>query len=146
MNSIIKTTTGTGVSGNSGDGDLAIYGKINWPWDIAAAPDGSIYFTDRLNENIRKVDPDGIITKVNAPFYGVYGLNVSSDGSLYYVSRNIGRIYRVSPDGSVSIFRENVVAMDVAVGQDGSVFYTDSNSHQVKRIGTDGVNTGFLPE
>ncbi|HEU0037020.1 MAG TPA: hypothetical protein VFQ53_40695 [Kofleriaceae bacterium] len=61
---IMTTIAGTGVAGYAGDDGPATQAQINRPVDVAAAPDGSIYFTDVYNSCVRKIDPAGIITRV----------------------------------------------------------------------------------
>ena len=59
---IISTIAGTGEAGYSGDGGPATEAQVNNPVDVAAAEDGTIYFTDVLNSCVRKIDPDGIVS------------------------------------------------------------------------------------
>jgi sugar lactone lactonase YvrE len=61
---VVTTIAGTGTSGYSGDNGPGIEAKINRPVDVAAGPDGTIYFTDVYNNCVRKVDPSGIISTV----------------------------------------------------------------------------------
>ncbi len=55
---------GTGESGDSGDGGLAINAELNKPRGVFIAPSGDIYIADTGNHRIRKVSSDGIITTV----------------------------------------------------------------------------------
>ena len=73
---IITTLAGTGVSGYSGDGDLAINAKFKYPRRIAVDSEGSVYIADSFNHRIRRVDTSGIITTVAGT--GVSGF--SGDG------------------------------------------------------------------
>lgn len=61
---IVNTIAGTGVAGYSGEGGPATTAQINFPVDVAAAPDGSVYFADFDNSCIRKIDPAGLIFTV----------------------------------------------------------------------------------
>ena len=60
----ISTFAGTGQRGYSGDGALAINAKLNWPDGIAIDAADVLYFTDSQNNMVRKITPDGMITKV----------------------------------------------------------------------------------
>jgi trimeric autotransporter adhesin len=60
----ISTYTGTGAAGYSGDGGPATNAKFSYPYAIALDHKGNLYFTDRDNNNIRKIDAAGIITTV----------------------------------------------------------------------------------
>jgi sugar lactone lactonase YvrE len=54
----------TGKLGYSGDGGLATEARIWFPSHVATDAQGNLFFTDRFNHCIRKVDPSGIITTV----------------------------------------------------------------------------------
>ena len=94
---------GNGEYGFSGDGGPAVVARLDFPYDIAVGPDGSVYFTDSENMRVRRVGTDGIITTVAgngsafplgdggpATAAGIewpYGLDVGADGSLYVADR-----------------------------------------------------------
>jgi hypothetical protein len=61
---VITTIAGTGVRGYSGDGGPATAAQINRPIDVAIAADDTVYFTDTMNNCIRKVDTAGTISRV----------------------------------------------------------------------------------
>jgi hypothetical protein len=52
---------GVKQAGYSGDGGPAIDAQLNFPVDLAFAPDGTLYFSDVYNHCIRAIDPDGSI-------------------------------------------------------------------------------------
>ena len=51
----ISTIAGTGTAGFSGDGGAAASAELNQPRDVVLDSDGNIYFSDRLNNRIRKL-------------------------------------------------------------------------------------------
>ncbi|OJJ19189.1 hypothetical protein BKI52_20470 [marine bacterium AO1-C] len=62
---IITTIAGTGARGYSGDGGPATSAQLNSPTGIALDSKGNVYFSDRRNSRIRKIDANtGIITTV----------------------------------------------------------------------------------
>jgi len=116
---IISTIAGTGEQGVLGDGGLAIEAKIDWPHGLALGSDGSIYFSDRNNSLVRKVSPDGIMSRVagtegQAGFAGdgglateallnmPYNITLSADDVLYIADQANMRIRRVTPDGIIT--------------------------------------------
>ncbi len=60
--STITTVAGTGASGFSGDGGLAINAQIAFPRSIYVDSAGNIYITDRFNHRLRRVNANGVIT------------------------------------------------------------------------------------
>ena len=63
-NGIIHGVAGTGKPGFSGDHGLASEAQLNSPHSMVFDLEGNLYFTDRLNNRIRKIDKNGIITTV----------------------------------------------------------------------------------
>ncbi len=115
---IITTVAGTGTSGYSGDGGFADQASLRNPMGVALGSDGSLYIADSMNNRIRRIAPDGIITTVagtgtsgysgdggfadQAEFYTPQGIAFDSDGSLYITDVNNNRIRRVTPDGIIT--------------------------------------------
>ena len=119
---IINTVAGTGaaiVVGNGGDGGPALQAQMRQPIGIAVGPDGSVYFTESLIPNVRRVGPDGII----ATFAGRSGASgFAGDGGLAtqaLLSRPTG----------------------IAVASDGSLYIADTANQRIRRVGPDGIIT-----
>ncbi len=114
---IITTVVGNGYRGYSGDNGPATAARLNHPYGVAVAPDGSLYIADSWNNRIRRVDPAGIImTVAGNGNYGYSGDNgpatsaalrepsgvaVAPDGSLYIADTANSRIRRVDPAGII---------------------------------------------
>jgi DNA-binding beta-propeller fold protein YncE len=80
---IITTIAGNGFKGFDGDGGPASQASLNEPYGLAIDRDGTVYFADRLNRRVRKVDGrTGIISTVagtgSSQFSGDGGLAVSA--------------------------------------------------------------------
>ena len=52
----ITTVAGDGTKGFSGDGGPATKARLNEPYGVVARPAGNLYFADRLNRRVRRVD------------------------------------------------------------------------------------------
>ncbi|MFN7926413.1 MAG: SMP-30/gluconolactonase/LRE family protein [Blastocatellia bacterium] len=61
---VITTYAGTGIGGYTGDGGQATIARIDTPIGIAVDRSGNVYFSDSLNDAVRKVDTTGKITTV----------------------------------------------------------------------------------
>jgi sugar lactone lactonase YvrE len=55
---------GTGVAGYGGDSGPAIQAQLKSPYRLAFDKEGNLYFSDRDNNRIRKIDPHGIISTI----------------------------------------------------------------------------------
>jgi sugar lactone lactonase YvrE len=61
----IVTIAGEGRAGFSGDGGPAIQARLDEPYGIVVGPGGDLFFADRLNRRVRRVDGrTGIISTV----------------------------------------------------------------------------------
>ncbi len=112
----ITTIAGVGIAGYDGDGGPATNAALNSPEDVAVDAAGNVYIADSLNNRIRKIDTNGIITTVagngiarytgegQATDVGVQdpsGVAVDSAGNIYIAENASHRIRRVS-GGTIS--------------------------------------------
>ena len=63
-NGIITSYAGNGKPGYTGDGGPAVEANIKTPFRMVIDKKGSLYFSDRDNNRIRKIDKNGIITTI----------------------------------------------------------------------------------
>ena len=126
---IIDTVAGNGTEGYSGDGGPATDASLNGPYGIAAAADGRLYIADQLNNRIRRVGLDGLITTVagngqagfsgdggpatDASLNSPYGIAVAADGRLYIADSWNHRIRRVGLDGVITTVAGNGMSWDI---------------------------------
>jgi YD repeat-containing protein len=80
---IISTIAGNHIYGTyTGDNGPATNAGLYYPWGISVDRSGNIYFADKFNQVIRKIDPWGIITTITGNGFiggGIYG-GYSGDG------------------------------------------------------------------
>lgn len=113
----ISTFAGNGSNLSSGDGGPATMAGVGNPRGLSVGSDGSLYLLDGYNYSVRRIGPDGIITRVAGngaygfggdngpatratlnPTGGNFsGLAVSPDGSLYIADSNNCRVRKVAP-------------------------------------------------
>ena len=60
----IIPVAGTGSAGYGGDGGPATQAQLKSPYRMVFDKEGNLYFSDRDNNRIRKIDPQGIISTV----------------------------------------------------------------------------------
>jgi RHS repeat-associated protein/uncharacterized repeat protein (TIGR01451 family) len=117
---IFRRVAGLALEGFSGDGGPARDAQISVATRFALAADGSVYLSDMLNQRIRRIDPNGIITTIAGTgaigFSGDGGpalqaqLNypgdivAAPDGNVYFIDQDNNRVRRIAPDGTISTY------------------------------------------
>ena len=114
-NGTISTIAGNNDFLYSGDGDLAINASID-PQGLAIDATGNIYIADRINNRIRKVGLDGIIS------------TVAGDGGQDF-----------SGDGGLAVNASLAQPFGVAVDTAGNLFITDSLNDRIRRVSSNGI-------
>ena len=114
---------GNSRAGFSGDGGPAVNAQLNGPQGIALDSAGNIYIADSLNNRVRMVNPQGIIStfagngQVSVPgFWGDSGpatdanihlpvaLAVDSSNNVYIAASADNTVRIVTTDGIINIF------------------------------------------
>lgn len=104
--------------------------RVNRPHGLSYANDGSLYFADRGNHQVRVLRPDGTVATVagsgkagfadgpagTAQFNEPIAVAVERTGAIYVADRNNHRIRKITPDGRV-----------VTLAGDGQAGYTDGS-------------------
>jgi len=120
---IITTVVGNGSQGYSGDGEAATEAMLNYSSGVTVDSSGNIYLVDTMNNRIRKVDSNGIITTVagngsqgysgdggpatEAKFSGASSIAVEASGNLYIADMNNYRIRKVDASGIITTVAGN---------------------------------------
>ncbi len=89
--------------------------RVDYPYGVAAAPDGTLYVSQRLRHRVIRLDPDGQVTPVAG------------------CGRSGGR-----GDGGPALDAELDNPCGLAVGRDGTLYIADSFTNRVRRVGPDG--------
>jgi hypothetical protein len=112
VNGIITTVAGNGGRGYSGDGGAATSAMLNLPTDVVMDPFGNLFIADWLNNCVRKVGTNGVITTVagngtsgysgdggaatNASLDLTGGVESDTSGNLLIADTHNNRIRKVS--------------------------------------------------
>jgi RHS repeat-associated protein len=165
---IIRTIAGNGTAGFSGDGGPATQASLNLPVDLALLADGTVYISDLVNNRIRRVGTDGIITTVAGGGAGTgdgipamqamlrldtgCDMALAPDGAVYFTERIFHRVRRLGTDGILTTVAGNGTAgfsgdggpatqgqlntpFGLGVARDGSLYIGDSLNHRIRRVG-----------
>jgi hypothetical protein len=114
----ISSPIGCGLYLSSGDGGSAVASEMHTPVDVAVDAQGDVYFSDSLNNRVRRISPSGVVTTVAgdgsygfsgdggpataAELWDPQGLAVDAAGNLYIADFYNNRIRKVTPQGIIS--------------------------------------------
>ena len=125
---IITTIAGTGLPGFGGDGGAALKAQF-MATNVAVDGAGNIYIADTINQRIRKIDGNGIISTVagagqqgfsgdggpatSAKLALPQGLSSDSAGNLYFADSGNGRVRKVDTSGTITTVAGNGSAIGI---------------------------------
>ena len=155
---IITTFAGTGVSGYSGDNNLATIAKLNSCTGVAVDGAGNVYIADKNNNVVRKVSTTGIITtfagkdtagysgnggqataaKLNKP----YSVATDAAGNVYIADYGNNVIRVVSTSGIINTYAGNDTAG--YSGDNGDASYASLNGPE--GIAIDGAGNLYIAD
>jgi sugar lactone lactonase YvrE len=118
---VITTIAGTGEPGYSGDGGPAVDALLAGPVGVAVDATGNVYFVDNLNDRIRRIDRQGVITTIAGPG--------PSEGCV------------ASGDGGPAVQADFCDAGNLTIDAAGNIFFADTGNHRIRRIDTSGIIT-----
>ena len=119
---VLTLVAGNGRAGFSGDGGPAVNAQLNSPQGVALDAAGNLYIVDSLNNRVRMVTPQGIIS--------TFAGNGSS-----------------SPDSVPGSFNDGAPAtqgllkrpLGVATDSSGNVYIADTGDNLIREVTTDGL-------
>jgi NHL repeat len=117
--------------GFSGDGGPATSAQLYNPRAIGFGPNGDVYIADALNERIRKIDANGVIST----FAGSGPSD--SNGTLQNGATPTGANGDGGP-ATQAVFNQ---PHGVAVDSQGNVYIADSNDQRIRKVDTSGTIT-----
>jgi uncharacterized protein (TIGR03437 family) len=145
---VLTRVAGTGASGFSGDGGMAVAAQLNSALGVAADSQGRLFIVDRFNHRVRMV-AGGTITTVAGPsnqvgfgtFSGPVAIAARADDRMTVFSTQ--GILTVEPPAQVSsafptqprFSRVSGIARDSS----GAYYVADTGAHQIFRVNSQGV-------
>src|SRR2546421_5960200 len=77
------------------------------PTGITTGPDGNLWFTEALGNQIGRITPGGAITEFKIPTDDAYPFSITTgpDRNLWFTEQDVGQIGRITPSGTVTEFK-----------------------------------------
>jgi sugar lactone lactonase YvrE len=157
LHSIFKVDRSGVLTRVAGNGRGAPDG-FSYPNGIVVAKDGTLYFTDRVDNFIRRVEPAGTVTIVAGShvrlgdlFNAPGGLALDAAGNLYVADTGDNFVTRVAPDGTQTVVAGNGTAgfsgdggaavsaslngpQGIAFDAAGNLYIADTFNHRVRMV------------
>ena len=141
---VAKSTTSEAVGGTGAfdfldpASDWQLVGDgYNFADGVSTDKDGNVYFSDRPESKIYKVDLDGKVS-VWKDGEAATGTVFGPDGRMYLAEAGLKRIVAIAPDGTESVIATDVNPNDLVVLANNTVYFSDSDNHLVGFIDTQG--------
>ncbi|MGO9875912.1 MAG: hypothetical protein ACLPVY_19210 [Acidimicrobiia bacterium] len=144
------TTTTASTTTTTAPGVVTSYAGpgVAGPYDIAAGPDGALWFTNYYGDSIGRITTSGTIT--NFPGSTIYepdGITKGGDGAMWFANIGNSSIGRITTDGNgtVSNYDDPRIAVPyrVAAGPGGPTWFTNSASDSVGWVTAGGTTNIF---
>ena len=119
----VATFAGNGQFEDTGDGGPAIDAGIRSPGGLALSPSGDLYIAEETSHRIRKIDKNGIISRVagtgvpgfsgdggpatQAQLKSPYRMVFDSAGNLYFTDRDNNRVRKIDVSGTIATIAGN---------------------------------------
>ncbi|HVS45491.1 MAG TPA: hypothetical protein VMS32_02385 [Verrucomicrobiae bacterium] len=125
------------------------------PSQVAAGPDGNLWFTENSGDKIGKITTTGTITEYQVPSVdaGPQGIAAGPDGNLWFTESgdrftgsSQNKIGKITAGGTITEYQIptlNVGLPGIAAGSDGSLWFTLQGQNRIGKITTDGAVTEF---
>ena len=117
---IITTIAGNEIPGYSGDGGMATDASLAGPSGIVVDAAGNVYFADRTNNRIRKINTLGIISTIAG----------TGDASGGYTG-----------NGGPAIHAKLQSPGALAIDKEGNLYVADCDNNCIRKINTSGIIT-----
>jgi len=100
-------------------------------WGLAADAQGSVLFTDGLEDRIEKIGPYGTVSGFREHAGRSGGMMFGPDGRLYACQSGAHRIVSFAPGEVEKVLSEGVDCQDLAVDKAGGIYFTDLSGSKV---------------
>lgn len=143
---LVSTIVGIKGNANTLDG-IGTAATTKLPSGLAFAPDGSIWFTERGNNAIRRLGADMTVTTLvageglNNPWQGEF----DATGNYYVASKANGKIFKITPDLKCREFASGINnPMGCVCDEQGNVYVASRDAKKIIKYTPDGAGSDFI--
>lgn len=116
--------------------------------EIAAGPDGNVWFTSMHEDRIGRITPLGSVREFRlADGAQPAGVTAGPDGNVWFTEPGLDRVARITPAGTVTEFASGVPRAaglgQITTGADNNVWFTARDARSIGRITRDGAITMY---
>lgn len=160
---VTTTLAGSERGFANGPGDVA---QFDHPFGIAVDASGNVYVSEEMNDKIRKITPEGVVSTFaggargfadgiggNAQFDSPLGVAIDAFGNFYVADADNHRIRKITPDGTVSTLAGStqgyadgpgttaqfLLPVGVAVDGSGNLYVTERGGQKIRKVTPEGV-------
>src|SRR5258706_7754106 len=132
--------------------EFAIPALKSGPRDIAAGPDGALWFTQYGSNQIGRITANGSITEYTVPTLdsSPAAITAGPDGALWFTELQVNKIGRITANGSITEFAVHtseegipISLLGITAGPDGALWFTENSSNKIGRITANGSITEY---
>jgi sugar lactone lactonase YvrE len=153
---------GNALAGTGGNGGQALNASFISIRAIAVDSSGNLFIADRSNRYIRKVNANGIISKVAEKNWGTIpgdihpnGLTIDSSGNLFVSDSGTGKIFKIYPNDKVEVIAGNGDFNDhgdggpallagirspgaLAISPNNELYICEQQTHRIRKVDNSG--------
>ena len=116
-------------------------------WGLAPDAQGDVFFTDKVEDRIQRISPNGNISGFREHAGRSGGMMFGPDGRLYACQTGARRIVSFAPGEVERVHSEDAYCQDLTVDKAGGIYFTDLTGSKVwyidptgkKRVVIDGI-------
>jgi sugar lactone lactonase YvrE len=166
---VVTTVAGSTKGYSDGTGSNA---QFDNPYGIAIDSDGNMFIGDLLNNRVRKVTADGVVstfagdgstnstdgTGVAAQLHGPAGITIDKNGDIYFVEHYGNKVRKITTNAEVTTIAGSTVGdvdgngvnakfnalSDILVDNIANLFVSDMGSKKIKKVTYSGDVTSII--